>query len=336
MKQVMNFALYDGCLKDYGDMAGVKADCDDLGLDGVEVIWDHRPYTEELPPSRLVVGHHMLFFSWWYDFWRGNTDAVMAELGDESLIEEYFHGPTREAIIASFKADLVHALDMRAEYLVFHVSDVALEECFTRRFAHSDFEVIDAAAEIINEMLDGIEDIAQGRPLPALLCENLWWPGLNLTDPAQVPRLMDAIEYDNKGIMLDIGHLLHTNTKLRSQAQAAQYVSDIIDGLGPNARYVRGLHLQQALSGEYVEGVVGKVSDDFAQAEGYWNRYTACYRHIVQIDRHQPWTDPAIVPVIDKIGPEWINHELSGWPREKHDEAVRTQLATLRAGGLGR
>ena len=42
-----------------------------------------------------------------------------------------------------------------AEYVVFHVSDVSMEECFTYRFSHTNNQVIDAALELINELLPG-------------------------------------------------------------------------------------------------------------------------------------------------------------------------------------
>ena len=44
-----------------------------------------------------------------------------------------------------------------AEYVVFHVVPVDDEEGFTYQGKHTDREVIDAAADFINELLDGQE-----------------------------------------------------------------------------------------------------------------------------------------------------------------------------------
>lgn len=321
MKLLMNFPLYNGCLKEYGDMAGVASECDKLGLDGIEVIWDHLPYTEELPPKGLAIGFHMLFWSSWVDFWRGDEEALLRELGDWDMIRECYHCDTREGMVKQYKVDLQRAIDLQAEYVVFHVSEVKLEECFTYQFAHSDAEVIDCAIELINEILDG-QDAHM-----AFLVENQWWSGFKFTDPKLTQRLLNGIEYDNKGIMLDVGHLMSTNTELRTQAQAASYIRDMYDAHGDLAPYVRGLHLHQSLSGEYVESQGYRVPDDLVG--GYWDKYTRCYKHVLQIDRHQPWTDPVVADVVGHIGPEWVNNELSAWPRGPHSEAVATQLQAL-------
>ena len=304
-------------------MAGVAEECRELGLDGLEVIWDHMPYTEELPPNELAVGFHMLFWSNWVDFWKGDEAALLREFGDEGLIREYYHGETRADMISRYRVDLQRAIDLEAEYVVFHVSEVSLEECFTYRFVHDDREVVDCAIELINEVLDGM-DVHM-----TFLVENQWWPGFTFTDPAMTRRLLDGIAYGDKGIMLDVGHLLHTNTKLRTQEQAAAYVRDMFDAHGDLAQYVRGLHLHQSLSGEYVESEGYRVPDDFDGS--YWDKFSRCYKHILQIDRHEPWTDPVISDVVAHIGPEWVNNELSAWPRKPHYDAVRTQLQALLA-----
>ena len=68
---------------------------------------------------------------------------------------------------------------MGAKYLVFHVSDVSIEEGYTYRWRHTLEEVVDGAAEVINVLFKGAEDG------PDLLLENLWWPGLTRPPPAR-------------------------------------------------------------------------------------------------------------------------------------------------------
>lgn len=329
MKHLMNFPVYDGCLRDYGrGMADLAADCERLGIDGIEAIWDHMPYTEEMPPKELVVGYHLLFFSCWLDFWNGNRAFLEREYGSMDMVREYYRGTDRSVMLERHRDDLQRAIDLEAEYVVLHASEVSLEECFTYRFNHTDEEVIDATADLANQMLDGMG--FKGT----LLLENQWWPGLTFTRPEMTRRLLERVEYGDKGIMLDTGHLLHTNTRLRSEAEAARYIDDMCREHGDLVRQVRGLHLHQSVTGAYVEAQGFAVPDDFADERDYWKRYTLCYNHILQIDKHQPWTDPAIAPVVCAIEPEWVNHELSAWPRAAHVEALSTQLDTLRAGGL--
>lgn len=321
MKLLTNFPLYDGCLAEYGGMAGVVDDCRALDLDGIEVIWDFMPYTEEMPPAGLAIGFHLLFWASWVDFWKGDRAALLREFGDWDTVRECYRGEARADMVARYRADLQRAIDLRSEYVVFHVSEVSIEECFTYRFAHDDREVIGCAIELANEVLDGMGFDG------AFLVENQWWPGFTFTDPAMTRCLLDGIEHENKGIMLDVGHLLNTNTKLRTQRQAAAYVREMYDAHGELARYVRGLHLHQSFSGEYVESQGYRTPDDLTGS--YWDRFARCYAHVLQIDRHQPWTDPAIADIVSQIAPEWINNELSAWPRKPHFDAVHTQMRAL-------
>ena len=326
MKQVTNFPLYNGCLKEYGDMAGVMRDIEGMGLDGLEVIWDHMPYTEELPPTSAVIGYHLMFWSNWVDFWRQDEQALLDEFGDWDLIHDYYHGETPQDMVDRYRVDLQRAIDLEAEYVVFHVSEVSLVECFTYDFKFSNEEVIDASVELINRILDGIDFHG------AFLMENQWWPGLTFTDPAMTRRLLDGVEYADKGIMLDTGHLMSTNTKLRTQEQAAQYAMQMYRDHGDLGKFVRGLHLHKSLSGEYVEGAGYRVPDDFVGS--YWDKYTRCYNHILQIDRHEPWDDSVVAEMVRTLDPQWVNHELSSWPREAHLKALATQTDALSRGGL--
>ncbi len=321
MKQVTNFPLYNGCLKEYGNMAGLMRDVRDAGLDGLEVIWDHMPYTEELPPVDAVVGYHLMFYSNWVDFWNQDEEALLAEFGDMDLVHEYYHGETPEDMVQHYRVDLQRAIDLKAEYVVFHVSEVSLEECFTYDFKFSDEQVVEASVQLINRLLDGSG--FQG----AFLMENQWWPGLTFTRPEITRSLLEGVEYVDKGIMLDTGHLMSTNTKLRTQLEAADYVCRMFDDHGDLGDAVRALHLHKSLSGEYVEGAGYRVPDDCVGS--YWDKYSRCYRHVTQIDRHEPWDDPAVARMVAHLNPQWINHELSAWPREPHFAAVRTQRAAL-------
>ena len=78
--------------------------------------------------------------------------------------------------------------------------------------------MVDAAAELINSLLDG-----KGYQFEFLM-ENLWWPGLTLTRPEITERLLSQVHYPRKGLMLDTGHLMHTNWELRSQEEAVDYI----------------------------------------------------------------------------------------------------------------
>ena len=325
MKMLMNFPLYDTCLSEYGSAAGLSRACAELGCDGVEAIWGDTDYNG---PSLkdVTVGYHMTFWPDWLDFWNGDREALLRKFGSEPEWIKLYRGRSRDDMLAAYRQDLRRALDLGAEYLVFHVSDVSIEEGFTYKWLHSDEDVIDASCELINALTDGM------RETPAVLVENQWWPGFTFTDPRLTERLLNGIDTENKGIMLDTGHLLSTDQSLEDEKQAVAYINRMLDLHGELSKCIRGLHLHKSLSGEYVKQHTGRLPEDMP--EDYEARFIYSYPHILKIDRHEPWTEPAIAETVGRIAPEWVNHELAGFGRAVHENAVRTQMDTLRAGGL--
>jgi len=321
MKLLTNFAVYDGWLDEYGDADALSCDCAELGLDGIEIVWGDQDSVAQVPPDDLVVGYHLLFFSTWVDFWLGDEKALLDEFGTWDAVKYCYGVETRDELVARFRRDLQRAIDFGAEYVVFHVSDVRMIECFTYEFSHTDRQVCDCACELVNRIFDGM-----GADM-ALLVENQWWPGFTFCDPAMTRRLLDGIAYDNVGIMLDTGHLLSTNTKLRTQRQALAYIRDCYEAHGDLGKKVRGLHLHQTLSGEYVERSRGFVPQDFTGT--YEERFASSYRHVLNIDRHEPWTDPAVADLVRLIDPAWVTSEFSFANRAEHNDRVRVQFAAL-------
>ena len=322
MKTSINFPLYQGCLAEYGTFDDLLSACRVLGCDGIEVIWGDTP-CEPLPDR--VLGYHLTFWPDWLDFWLGDEAALLRKFGTRAALESHYGGSGREDMLAQYRQDLARAEQLGAEYVVFHVSDVSIEEGYTYRWLHTDEEVIDAACELINEL-------TADRPQSfAFLVENQWWPGFTFTNPALTARLLDGIRYENKGILLDTGHLLNTNPALRTEAEAVAYIHAMLDAHGDLAQFIRGMHLHCSLSGEYVQAHTGLLPPLPAD---YTERFIQSYGHILQIDRHRPWTDPAIASVVERIHPQFLTHELSAGNRPEKETAVRTQIETLRRGGL--
>lgn len=50
---------------------------------------------------------------------------------------------------------------------------------------------------------------------------------------------------------------------------------------------------------------------------------------MLNIDRHEPWTDPAVADLVRHIGPEWVTNELSAGSRAARNERLRVQLDAL-------
>jgi hypothetical protein len=186
--------------------------------DGVEFI-RCGPDDRKIIRPDMAVGCHLIFYSDWVDFWRGNENALMRKFGSPETVRSVYSAKNRDEFIAQFKSDMDYAESMGVKYAVFHVSDVSIEEGYTYKWEHTDKEVIDASAELINILTDGT------RYSFKLLLENLWWKGFSMTDPGLTRYMLDKIHYENKGIMLDTGHLMNTNRLLRSQQEACDYIN---------------------------------------------------------------------------------------------------------------
>lgn len=290
-----------------------------LGCDGAELIWSGEDLPAELPCPDCV-GYHLVFYPDWVDLWNGEFAALERKFGSEEKWRA-FYGGGREELLAMYAADLERAASVGAKYVVFHVSDVSVEEGYTYEWLHTDEAVVDASAELINTL-------CQGKSFPfAVFVENQWWPGFTFTRPEITARLLDAIEYADKGILLDTGHLMNANTGIKTQAEGASFILDMLAAHGKLAESVRGMHLHQSLSGEYVRAHTGSLPPDLP--EEYFERFTVNYGHILQIDRHQPWTDPAVREVIRRVSPEYLTHELAASGPAERAAAVRAQRAAM-------
>ena len=133
----------------------------------------------------------------------------------------------------------------------------------------------------INELLDGQKYDFW------FLMENLWWPGLTFLNPPIAEELISRINYKKKGLILDTGHLLHMNHELASQEEAISYLNAVLDKNTSIIPWIRGVHLQQSLTGEYIKNFLANPPEFSKDPDVY---ACQCYEHIFAIDRHEPFT----------------------------------------------
>ena len=208
--------------------------------------------------------------------------------------------------------------------MVFHVSDVSLEEGYTYKWLHSDMEVLDGAIDFINHLLWHVE------PTFDFLVENQWWPGFRFTEPEKTEYLLSRIDYPRVGIMLDTGHLMNANTKICTQADGIAWIMKNIVEHGELSKRIYGLHFHQSVSGAYVRKHTGFLPPEFT--DDYFHNFSISYPHVQRIDRHLPWTDPNCVKILDAVQPKYLTHELSYGPNRPQLAAVKRQLGTIRKG----
>ena len=323
MIQSVNFPISSYCIKPYGSWENLRKKVLSLGLDGVEAIADPDDLDTTFPPE-LASGFHMTFYPDWLDFWKQDEEKLLQKFGSWEMIEKVYRGTKPEDLLKQFQDDLALGQSLRTPYMVFHVSDVSLKECYTYRWLHTSREVLDGAIEFINHLLWKVE------PTFDFLVENQWWPGFTFTEPAETEYLLSGIEYPRVGIMLDTGHLLNANPGVRTQADGIEWVLENIRKHGSLAKRVHGIHFHQSLSGAYVRSHIGSVPEDFNGE--YFHDFFISYPHIQAIDRHRPWTNPDCVRILDAVQPKYLTHELSGAGQRTLLGGVKRQMNVIRKG----
>lgn len=295
MKQLFNYyplAEYEAELTErYGSFGAYLTAC---GLDGAEVFLPTE-YHKDL--ARHTVGIHLPYLPHWTAFWKGDEARLRGQFASREERRAYFSGAdTREEWTERVRASIRRALCYKPEYLVWHVSEADRDEIYTRDFHYTNEDVLEATAELFYCVADIIP-----HDVPVLF-ENLWWPGLTLTDRRETEAFFRMIDRDSAGIMLDTGHLMNTNTALQSEEEAADYILRTVDSLGDLASRIRGMHLQCSLSGDYVTHALRRRPRELsAETE---------MAHIAAIDEHRPCQTDAMRRVIDHIRPSWLVHEL--------------------------
>ncbi len=217
-------------------------------------------------------------------------------------------GGERKELIQHYRKDLDYAMRVGAEYVVFHVVQVDDEEGFTYQRKHTDREVIDAAAAFINELLDG-----QNYSFWFLM-ENLWWPGLTFLEPEDTRGLIRQVHYKKKGFMLDTGHYLHTDLELQTQEEAVEALHRMLDRQEDMIPYIKGIHLQQSLTGDYVKEWLRTPHD---LPPDPTERFCKVYEHIFRIDKHEPFTAAGVKGLVERIAPLYVTYEYITRSREE-------------------
>ncbi len=287
--------------------------------DGIELTCFEED-SRGIVPEERVTGIHMNCLPCWVDFWRGDMDACVREFDDPATVRAVFGGDRPEALLRHYRRDLAAAKRYGAEYVVFHVCDSSAEETFTGRSRHTDAEVIDASAELLNELFRGGEDG------PWLLLENLWYAGHRFTDPEMTARLLDRVRYPKTGLMLDTGHLLHTRADLATQADGVRYIEAMLDLHGDLAKRIRGVHLNQSLTGSVIRETQAHPPKPAAT---YPERTAQLFEYVFAIDRHEPFTCEGVRELIGRIGPDYLTYELISRDLKEHRALLRAQRAVF-------
>lgn len=295
--QLFNFCTYRDYLEQLSEGGYSLTDyISSVKVDGIE----HMIYQKE-PPSPVFraesYGAHLAYWPYWMALWERDEERLTREF---TTVEEqerfYFGARDREEWLSVIRQNMAAAEITEPQYMVWHVAESDLMEAYTFHFRYSDRDVLTATAEVFNSVCEAIPEKI------TVLFENLWWPGLRLTDPALVQYFFERLKHRNVGIMLDTGHLMNTNPELENERQAADFVCRTVENLGDLARLIKGVHLSCSLSGKYQK----HFPRIFRAETTFWD----CYRHITSIDQHNPFQTKAARRILDYVRPDYVTHEL--------------------------
>lgn len=316
---LINLPLDDEIIKEYGGILGLEKILQETNCDSIEWIWGGRGVKTKLPQN-LTQGYHLTFYSDWLDFYNNDKEKLIQKFGNMNVVKDMYGSTKSDILLENFISDFKRAISLNAKYVVFHISDVSIEEGYTYEYSHTDEEVIDVCAYIINQILKSTDtDIY-------FLVENLWWAGFRFTDISKTERLLSKIDYKNKGIMLDTGHLLNTNIDIVDEKMGIEYIKEMLMLHKDFLPYIKGLHLNKSLSGKYVKEALKKSLKPIGK--DYFEKFMNSYSHILQIDEHKPFTDSKVNEIINIVNPEFIVHELSG-NLDKKIQAVKSQRSLI-------
>ena len=314
MKFLTNLIANKDCLQDYCDREKLNNFLKETDLDGFEVICT-GDYPQEIDDSK-VIGLHLPFFNAWMDLYKGDFAALDEEYGGRKVWQQFYGGDSFDAVYRQIESQLDFAQQLGAEYVVMHVVEIGTTETLTEQFKYSHKEVIGALCDVANRLF------RNKNYTFALLLENLWWQGFDFTDPQLTKYMLDNIEYKNKGIMLDIGHLMHTNKDLQSWEDGAEYICRMLDKHSDLLCFVKGVHLHGTLEGAFAKEFYKNGVDI---KEDFWQRFAQAYDYVMKVDAHRPFAHESIKGIIEKISPDYVVYEFSDKTMTKRKESVDLQ-----------
>lgn len=270
----------------------------EVGVDGLEMfVYDKVENLEGF--KAFTIGVHLKYWPYWLAFWKDDKIRLAEEFENFNKQVKYYNAQNKEAWLKNIRINILEALKLNPKYLVWHVSECNEKEIYTFNFKYTDAEVIEATIEVINEVSDVIpEDVC-------ILFENLWWPGLRMTNIEQ-PKLMfgsnSKLKHKNVGVMLDLGHFASTNHNLKTEEDIVRYFTDTYKALGDYGKFIKGFHLSSSLSGKYIKSL-NKIQPKALDMK-------KIFSHISKIDQHRPFTNKLLKSIIELAKPEYVVHEL--------------------------
>lgn len=268
------------------------------------------------PLKKYIKGYHMRFFPSWMELYLEDFNSLYDEIKDKKYFKSLCGGHSKRELIEYYKKELKIAKELEVEYVVFHACNVKVTEAMTYDFKYPDKEVLGAVISIINEIFeDGEYDFK-------LLFENLWWPGLKLTNKKEIEQLLNGVNYKNVGFILDTGHMINNNRNIKNLKEGIEYIKKNIANIGEYKNLIYGMHLNCSLSGEYVKKSIRENKEKNLSIEEIMENV---YQHVGTIDYHDSFEDKGIIEVINSLPIKYLVFELIANTKEELEDKIQRQ-----------
>ena len=294
MKKLINLSYHPSVMAWFDDdFRNVEKFLVKNDLDGVEILVSPEMDMERVP-RELVGGVHLHYDPSWVDCYTNHEQNLLTQCGSLENIRAFFGEGGLARSKARYEQEISLCEKWGADYAVFHVSDVGLDEVFLEKpFRRTDEEVMAYAAKWINSIF--------GEETSFLLAfENLWWPGLTFRDYGETKCFFAQVLPRKKGFVLDIGHIMANIGGLKTEKEAAAAICARLDGLKELRDEIKVMHLNSALSADYLSRSHRKEYEDFMGETDIWQRLGKARSSVLNIDLHVPFTDPSIKDVLKK------------------------------------
>lgn len=293
---------------------------DKYGFDGFELTKFTDNDVKKL--KKYFKGYHMRFFPSWMEFYKEDFNSLYKELKDKKYFKFLCGGEeSKQELVAYLKNELRIAKELEVEYVVFHACNIKITESLTYMFNYSDMCVLENVVKLINEIFEGQDYKFK------LLFENLWWPGLRLTNKEEIEYLLRNINYKDIGFILDTGHMINNNIEIKNSKEAVEYIRKNLENIGEYKNYILGMHLNYSLSGSYVkENIEKNRKKELDIHECIKN----IYEHINCIDYHDPFEDEGIAEIIENLPIKYLVYELIGFTEEELENKIERQDKILK------
>ena len=296
MKHLLSYSVYQ-------DMGFFGRDPEALlkamGCDGLEILTSYDEVPEQ--HSRLTAAVHLPYATDWMAAWEGRPYEM-----DDASSRIYMYGRSPEDVVSNIMLAVRRAEKASPPYGVMHLTNADIPFMHTRRFPRGDSEVISCFSEVMNRVAS---EFPGGEPPFQILFENLWWPGLRMTDLSGYRLLERKIEFSRWGLCLDVGHLMNCLPGIRTEQDGIEAVLDVVSRYDADAvDRIRTVHFHYSASSEYRDSF-----EEMTPGDGPITDFLiGLYPHVGSIDRHMPFSDPRCAEILDILRPEYVTHEMPG------------------------